>query len=235
MNAGVMASAYVTSMLRDEELGRAAAAVYHDLYMQQYSHFRELARLFYSSNRTAESYFWEARRVTGDETEASPRESFIRTVAGQSPLGYERIVLERGEAPDVADEIEAIEQERTDRVATFEAMIRARTIAASIPILADGAALERKPILGNGEFEWAPVLTTSDRPAGVPLSNLIGHVVRLIDGERPVAEIIEGITSLVGVEQAQQAADSTLAALQILYSDGSIAELRTQPEGYLHA
>lgn len=225
MNSGVMASAYVTSMLNDPELGRAAATAYQELYMQQYTHFRELAALFYSSNRTADSYFWEARRISGDVAADSPRNAFIRTVAGQSPLGYERIVLERGEAPDVAERIAAVESERQARIAEFEELVRNGTVGEVVPILAEGAALERKPVLGDGEFEWSAVLTTRDRPAGLPLSNLIGHVVRLVDGETPVSGVIEGITKLVGVEKAQQAAGSTVAALQILYSDGAIASL----------
>ena len=38
-------------------------------YGREYGHFREMAMLFYSSNRTAESYFWEARRLLGGEDE----------------------------------------------------------------------------------------------------------------------------------------------------------------------
>jgi len=230
MNSGVVASAYVTSMLKDPELGRAAAAAYQELYMQQYTHFRELAALFYSSNRTADSYFWEARRVSGGFQTDSPRAAFIRTVAGQSPLGYERIVLERGEAPDVEEQIEAVENERKARITEFEELVRSGTVADVVPTLAQDARLERKAVLGDGEFEWSAVLTTRDRPAGAPLSNLIGHVVRLIDGETPVSGVIEGITKLVGIERAQQAADNTVAALQILYSDGAIASLSRQAE-----
>src|SRR5262249_48274797 len=55
LSSGLMAAAYVTTALRDPELARAAAPVYQSLYTQQYSHFRELARLFYASNRTVES------------------------------------------------------------------------------------------------------------------------------------------------------------------------------------
>ena len=47
----------------------AAGKVYQELYYKEYHHFREMVRLFYSSNRTSDSYFWEARRLLeGDET-----------------------------------------------------------------------------------------------------------------------------------------------------------------------
>src|SRR5204863_1722112 len=48
LSSGIMAAAYVTTALTDPELAEAAAPVYKDLYYQQYSHFRELARLFYA-------------------------------------------------------------------------------------------------------------------------------------------------------------------------------------------
>ena len=84
-----------------------------------------MVRLFYSSNRTVESYFWEARRILegDDEKESglSPRESFIQAVAGQPPQGYERMVLERGAAPtQFADSVRAVEEDRANRQAQIE-------------------------------------------------------------------------------------------------------------------
>ena len=43
LSSGVLAAAYVTSALKDPELGKAAAAVYAQQYRQQYDHFREMA------------------------------------------------------------------------------------------------------------------------------------------------------------------------------------------------
>ena len=68
------------------------------MYYKEYDHFRALAALFYSSNRTVESYFWEARRLLG-HGHLSPRQAFMRAVAGQPPRGYERVVLEQGRRP----------------------------------------------------------------------------------------------------------------------------------------
>ena len=88
-----------------------AAEVYTQLYMQQYHQFREMAALFYASNRTSDSYFWEARRITQITKDVSPREAFIAAVAGQPPQGYERVVLEkRGEAP--SDFVEGVDRRR---------------------------------------------------------------------------------------------------------------------------
>ena len=80
-------------------MAKPAAAVYRELYYSQYELFPQLAGLFYATNRTIDSYFWEARRIMGFDEALAPRSAFIRAVAGQSPKGYERAVLERGEAP----------------------------------------------------------------------------------------------------------------------------------------
>ncbi|HSE46607.1 MAG TPA: NAD(P)/FAD-dependent oxidoreductase, partial [Gemmatimonadales bacterium] len=47
LSAGVLASAYVTSALKDPAMREPAGRVYASLYYNQYNLFRELARLFY--------------------------------------------------------------------------------------------------------------------------------------------------------------------------------------------
>ena len=71
--SGVLAAAYVTSALKDPELGLAAGQVYQEMYLKEYNEFREMARLFYSSNLSVDSYFWEARRLVDGSTGFSPR------------------------------------------------------------------------------------------------------------------------------------------------------------------
>ncbi len=100
LSAGVLGAAYVTTALKDAKLAAAAGPVFQELYYTQYERFHEMAKLFYSSNRTTESYFWEARRILGESGEGyTPRQDFIRAVAGQPPQGYERAVLAQGELP----------------------------------------------------------------------------------------------------------------------------------------
>ena len=45
--SGILSAAYVTSALKDAEIAEPAAAAYHELYLKEYGHFREMARLFY--------------------------------------------------------------------------------------------------------------------------------------------------------------------------------------------
>ena len=94
-----LAAAYVTTALSTPHLRAAAGGSYERLYTNQYAHFRELAKLFYASNRTSDSYFWEARRIAGTPDD-SPRAAFVRAVSGQTAAGYERSVLRHGVLPE---------------------------------------------------------------------------------------------------------------------------------------
>ena len=97
ITAAHIGASYVVTALNDPQLGAEAAAAFERLYRTQYDHFHELARLFYAGNRSVDSYFWEARRITGAEGE--PRQAFVRAVSGQSAAGYERSVLGHGVLP----------------------------------------------------------------------------------------------------------------------------------------
>ncbi|CAI8030379.1 Endonuclease MutS2 [Geodia barretti] len=100
MMSAVMAAAYIDAARGDPSIRSPAADIYHELYHKEYSHFRELAALFYASNRTVESYFWESRRILGASDDEGARASFIRAVAGQSVRGealQEPIISVRGD------------------------------------------------------------------------------------------------------------------------------------------
>ena len=233
--SGVLAAAYATTALRNPDMAPAAAQVYQELYMKEYHHFREMVRLFYSSNRTVESYFWEARRIIeGEEAGASgltPRASFIQAVAGQPAQGYERMVLERGAAPaDFEDSVKAVEKERARRQAEFETCLETAdgqppVILAARPCLRPGIRVERKPVPGDGVFDWGYVLVTDGHPEGLPCSNLVARLTTMIDGNATVADLLNSLASEVDLSQQQQLLSSTLTTLQILYVDGTIEEL----------
>ena len=229
LSSAVLASAYVTSALRDPEMREPAAEVYTQLYMQQYHQFREMAALFYASNRTSDSYFWEARRITQTSDDVSPREAFIAAVAGQPPQGYERVVLERGEAPpDFVEGVAAVETERQRRDSEMARLIDSAWADRSpmldaVPRLAEGVTLARKPIVGDGQFEWGAVISSPTRPQGAPISMLIAALATRIDGQHSVRSLLDDL--LDGVDQRQRAEllPGLLAALRVLYVDGMIA------------
>ncbi len=228
LTAGVLGAAYVTTALKDEGMREAAGRVYKDLYYRQYSHFRDMAQLFYASNRTVESYFWEARRLLGEREGVTPRQAFIHAVAGQSPLGYERAVLERGAAPpEFLQDVRAVETERAQRRARITALGAApgASIHGAVPRLAPGVTVERRPVVADGEFVWGHVLTTAGYPEGTPCSAFVATLVSLIDGCAPVDSLLAHLCAGVDAERAALVERNALSALGILYVDGTVEEL----------
>ena len=229
--SGVLAAAYVPSALRDPALGRAARCVYQELYLKEYRHFRELARLFYSSNRTADSYFWEARRVLEADASLSPRSAFIQAVAGQPARGYERAVLEHGQLPlQFTDSVHQVESERcrrrTEVEAAFDLSDDGRVNLHKVkPYLSEGVRLQRKPVLADGEFQWGQVLITPGRPDGIQCSDLVAVLLSRIDGRTSLGELVAGLQKSANAEQVDRIKQSVVNTLKILYVDGVITEL----------
>lgn len=222
LSSGIMAAAYVATALTDPELAAAAAPVYKELYFQQYSHFRELARLFYASNRTVDSYFWEVRRVLADDS-LTPREAFVRATAGQSSKGYERVVLEHGSLPtDFVSEMRALEAEQSERGAAAQELASSGRMLDGAPTLAAGVRVERQAVLGDGVFAWGDVVRFDARPAGTEVSALVRRMVELMDGARTVGEIV---SLLAEGADAGRVAEIVMRAVQVLYADGMIESL----------
>jgi flavin-dependent dehydrogenase len=230
LSSGLMAAAYVATALRDPQLAEAASSAYQSLYAQQYSHFRELARLFYASNRTIESYFWEVRRILHDDS-LTPREAFIRATAGQSVKGYERVVLERGELPlEFAAAVHALEKAHADRARRAQELLGSPRAGALVPVLAPGTRVERKAVLAEGAFAWGDVLSAPHRPEGIEVSALIHRLVGLCDGRRTVADLVAALKAHADPPTSSESLTRTVVqALRILYVDAIVAELREHP------
>ena len=225
--SGVLAAAYVTTALRDPSLQEAAGHVYKELYYKEYEHFHAMAQLFYSSNRTVDSYFWTARQLLGREAILSPRHAFIHAVAGQPPRGYERAVLQQGEAPvQFQQSVALVEAERAARQQQWLAEHRAdpshHALFQGVPQCAEGVEAQRKPVLADGEFVWGYVLMTAGYPEGLPCSRLVAQLVSLIDGQRSIHDIFDSMLSAVDPQQQRQLAVSMLKTLELLYIDGTI-------------
>ena len=228
--SGVLAAAYVKSALTDPNIAEEAGQAYQELYLKEYSHFREMARLFYSSNLTSDSYFWEARRILDTGDAFSPRQAFIQAVAGQPPRGYERAVLEHGQAPEsFASSVQQVEADRAQRSSRWRDVISTvqcqQQLLSAVPRLADGASIQRKPVLGAGEFVWGYTLTTNSQPEGTPCSNLVAQLVSRIDGAATVGQLMTQLGALVEADRIEDLQRSVLATLQILYVDGTVDEL----------
>ena len=229
--SGVLASAYVTTALNAPSLTDAAGQVYQETYLKEYNQFREMARLFYSSNLSAESYFWEARRIT-EKDHYSPRHSFIQAVAGQPPRGYERVVLDRGQAPEeFVESVKAVEAERQARTQWLAALAsdpQRNQILNAVPRLAEGIQVQRKPVLAEGEFVQGHVLNTVSQPEGVPCSPLVAAVISEIDGHKSISDIVDGLGAHLDQAGHAQLEEAVSRTIEILYVDGTIAGLATE-------
>ncbi|MBO55183.1 MAG: tryptophan halogenase [Dehalococcoidia bacterium] len=223
--SGVLSSTYINTSMKDKTLGLACREVYESLYMKEYGHFRELARLFYSSNRSVESYFWEARRVLDNDSSLSPRSAFIQAVAGQSARGYERVVLQHGDLPkSFVGSINRIESEVRRRAEQFpldedSIVLEGATL---IPKLAKGVVLERKPVLGEGIFDWGYVLTTLNRNNGIECSELVAILLSKVDGESTLDDLLALFRERASEDDWPTLRKALLNSVRLLYMDGVI-------------
>ena len=199
--------------------------------MKEYNQFREMARLFYSSNLSAESYFWEARRIT-NASHYSPRESFIQAVAGQPPRGYERVVLERGHAPEeFTESIRAVETERRARTEWLAALAgdpQRNQLLNAIPLIAEGVKVEEKPVLAEGEFVRGHVLNTISQPEGTPCSPIVAAVITAVDGQKSVADIVDSLGQHLDQSAHAQLEEAVSRTIEILFVDGAITGLTNE-------
>ena len=220
MMSGVLAAAYVHAVRSDSSMREPAAKVYQQMYRTEYSHFRELASLFYASNRTVESYFWEARRVLGAPESEEARQTFIRAVAGQAAHGYERAALERGDLPaEFVDDVRRIEFEQQSR----RVKVEEKTILAAAPALAPGVLLDRRPVFADGEFRWNMSLISRERPEGLPVSPMVATLLTEIDGRRDTRQLIDHVTrSMDAGRHRDITAQAALEALRLLVVDGAV-------------
>ena len=190
-----------------------------------------MARLFYSSNLSAESYFWEARRIT-EKDQYSPRHSFIQAVAGQPPKGYERVVLDRGQAPEeFVESVRTVETERQARTQWLAALAsdpQRNQILNAVPQLAEGIQVHRKPVLAEGEFIQGHVMNTISQPEGVPCSPLVAAVISNIDSQKSVSDIVDELGAHLDQAGHAQLEDAVSRTIEILYVDGTVAGLVTE-------
>ena len=228
--SGILAAAHITTAIKDKDLGKESKQVYANLYSQEYQHFRELAKLFYSSNRTVDSYFWEARRLLGVDTSYDSRKSFINAVAGQAPRGYERAVMERGQlSEELLNEINEVSEIRSSRKSQADSLLSGINIASPdisqlTPILIDGTKIEVKPVLGDGEFQWGYVLISPDRPEGAECSRLVSELVSLMLTKSSLASIWNNIQTKFEHIDPKRLERDILNTISILYTDGTITK-----------
>ena len=208
VTAAHIGAAYVVTALADPGLAADAALAFERLYRTQYEHFHELARLFYAGNQSVESYFWEARRITGEQR--PPREAFIRAVSGQAAAGYERSVLSRASLP----------REIETALSTLKPAPVFEDISNLRPKLAPGLILVPSAVLGDGRFERGQVIRGNSR-VDLPVSPLVAHLVHGVENSRGTATISDIANNIAARHDlpTDRVLPPLLAAARLLLSD----------------
>ena len=222
--SGVLSSAYAVTSLESPEMSEPTAAVYQEMILREYSLFRELANLFYESNRSVDSYFWEARRIAGTMDDTDARSAFVRAVSGQSVRGYERAVLERGDLPNaVSIALDGAANDLKMRQDLLHNM--GPSLPDAVPVLHSDTRIVRKPVLSEGRFEYGVLLYSPGRIEGTVCSKFVEMLVNFLDGRSTVNQITKRLA-----EQSENTSEETLRdyvneTIRILYIEGAIERL----------
>ncbi|MCY4012940.1 MAG: FAD-dependent oxidoreductase [Gammaproteobacteria bacterium] len=194
-----LAAAYVATALRNPKMAAAAGMAYERLYLAQYRHFHDMAKLFYGTNRARDSYFWEARRLTG-ESHLEPRTAFIRAISGEAAFQVERSALSHAALPE--DFARALDEHATTGSGTAE-LLNLSTRLRRMP----GLEVRAQAVLADGRFEMGHVIAGNGRD-DLPVSRLAADVARAASGGA-LGEILPGVDG-----------DALLSAAQALAAQG---------------
>ena len=135
--------------------------------------------------------------------------------------------------PDFVQGVAAVEQQRAERERAAVALIdrhwpERSPLLDCVPILAEGVQLERKPVVGDGEFEWGAVVSSPSRPHGAPISLVVARLLQGLDGAQSARQIIDAMLHGLPDDQRAQLLPGLLTALRVLYVDGMIARFDAQ-------
>jgi len=94
--------------------------------------------------------------------------------------------------------------------------------ATLIPKLAEGVVLERKPVLGEGIFDWGYVLTTLNRNNGIECSELVAILLSKVDGESTLDDLLALFRERASEDDWPTLRKALLNSVRLLYMDGVI-------------
>ena len=194
LGSATLAANYVKSALEKPKTREQAAQLYESLYRKQYDYFHLTAQLFYGTNRSADSYFWEARRILGDD-DTTPREAFVRVVSGQPPTGYERAVIEHGELPpEIAVEVRRRDDRAERRRRATEAITaEPGALLRATPSLPGHVRLEQRRALAGANFQQAFQLVVGSgeqRSEPYPITAVMAACIGQMNGSTSLGDIV---------------------------------------------
>ena len=96
--AGVRAADALESILEGRASRDEAFEAYDEGYRRSFERYRRFVAFFYNHQATADSYFWQARKLVAPSGDLGSREAFVRLVSGTLDLS------------EVADEVRRVDQ-----------------------------------------------------------------------------------------------------------------------------
>jgi flavin-dependent dehydrogenase len=188
MQSGMLAAAAIHAVEHDGVAPEQAFGYFEREYRADYESLRDVARFFYSGNRASrDSFFWNARKVLNTPDEVTPREAFIRLVAGRRRIGYERALLDHVPLPDaLADELQRQDEGHADRLERF---IPALQNLDMVPRLKPEVRVCHELALVGTDLVEQPVLYKPGFEIGYITGPYGKAVLKHLDGARSIHEI----------------------------------------------
>jgi hypothetical protein len=179
-----------------------------------------------------DSEFWRARRVDSVDWTDAPRQQFINLVSGHPPAGYERVVLDRGSAPEAfTQRIQALEDAQGERRARAVALLAPAgprgepALLEVTPRLAKRTKVVRKLVLTDGEYTWGSGLVTETTPYGQPIIPPVAQLISMLDGKTTVGAAVRKMRASVPREHHGELQRSVLQTVVDYYANGAIESL----------
>ena len=91
-----------------------------------------------------------------------------------------------------------------------------------IPKLSEGVVLERKPVLGEGIFNWGYVLNTPDKNSGLECSELVAVLISKIDGHSTLDDLLGMFRERASEGDWPTLRHALINSVRLLYMDSVI-------------
>ena len=91
-----------------------------------------------------------------------------------------------------------------------------------IPKLSEGVVLERKPVLGEGIFNWGYVLNNLDKNSGLECSELVAVLISKIDGHSTLDDLLGMFRERTSEGDWPTLRHALINSIRLLYMDSVI-------------
>jgi flavin-dependent dehydrogenase len=229
MQSGLLAAAAIDAVEKGITTTQGAFGYFQREYEEDYESLRDVARFFYSGNKTSpDAIFWKARTVLNAPEEISPREAFVRLVAGRRRIGYERALLNHVSlSKELTSQLQQIDQQHASSLEKFIPALHDLEMA---PRLKAGISIEHEPTLVGTELVVQPVFYRPGCTIGYPAGGYADQLVPHLDGSLSLREMVRRMKSTLSGNATKDAGMSdvlvqVLRMVGVLTIDGYVEML----------